>query len=150
MVNAEGRANLGGGLLEIEIYETQNLRVVNPALLPEPHESVFNAADWDVLTPSAARRHIDAAVYDALGLTAGEREAVQAGVAELVTNRKRRAGSVSGAAATGGREKRPFVMTTNSGGYAPGVNDYNLKDVIFDLEDQEFLEKLNHNDFTRP
>ena len=45
------------------------------------------------------------------------------------------------------KERQPFVMTTNSGGYAPGVNDYNLKDVIFDLEDQEFLEKLNHNDF---
>ena len=46
--------------------------------------------------------------------------------------------------------KPPFVIVPNRGGYAPGVNDYNLKDVIFDLEDQEFLEKLNHNDFTRP
>ena len=33
-------------------------------------------------------------VYEALGLTADERAAVQAGVTELVTNRKRRAASV--------------------------------------------------------
>ena len=94
MINTEGRANLGGGLLEIEVYETQNLRVVNPQLLPELDAAVFNATDWDVLTPSAARRRIDAAVYEALGLTADERDAVHAGVVELVGNRKRRAGSV--------------------------------------------------------
>ena len=94
MFNISGRANFGGGLMKIQTFEIESLQIVNPELLPEPHESVFNAADWDVLNPSAARRHIDAAVYDALGLTAEEREAVHAGVAELVGNRKRRAGSV--------------------------------------------------------
>ena len=95
LVNIEGRANFGAGVLEIEVYETANLAIANPQLLPELDAAVFNAADWDVLTPSAARRHIDAAVYDALGLTADERAAVHAGVTELVANRKRRAGSIS-------------------------------------------------------
>ena len=90
--NLEGRVNFGGGVLELAAYEVANLTIVNPELLPEPHVSVFNAADWDVLKPSAARRHIDAAVCDARGMTAGEREAVYAGVEELVGSRKRRAG----------------------------------------------------------
>ena len=80
--------------MRIETYENAKMQVVLPNLLPEPDATVFNATDWDVLTPSAARRHIDAAVYDALGLTADEREAVHAGVVELLGNRKRRAGSV--------------------------------------------------------
>ena len=63
-------------------------------MLPELEVAVFNAADWDVLTPSSARRHIDDAVFEALGLTAGERAAVYEGVTELVVNRGRRAGRV--------------------------------------------------------
>ena len=50
----------------------------------------------NVLTPSEARREVDEAVYEALGLTAGERDAVYEGVRELVGNRRRRAGSVGG------------------------------------------------------
>ena len=44
--------------------------------------------------PSAERLVLDAAVFDALNLTQGERQAVYEGVAELVGNRKRRARSV--------------------------------------------------------
>ena len=95
MLNTESRSNFGAGVLEIQTYETANLAIVNPQLLPQLDATVFNAADWDVLTPSAARRHIDDAVYDALGLTPDERAAVHAGVTELVANRKRRAGSIS-------------------------------------------------------
>ena len=84
MLNAESRSNFGEGVLEIQTYETANLRIVNPQLLPEPASSAFNAVDWDVLNPSAARRHIDDALYNTLGLTSGEREAVYAGVTELV------------------------------------------------------------------
>ena len=94
MFNIGGRANFGGGLMKIQTFEIANLPIVNPQLLPEPNESVFNAADWDVLTPSAARRHIDGAVFDALGLTPAERQAVYAGVTELVENRRRRARSI--------------------------------------------------------
>ena len=94
MINVEGRTNLGGGLLEIEIYETQNLRVVNPQLLPEPDAGLFASTLWDVLTPSVERQEIDNAVFDALGMTTKERALVYAAVQELVNNRKRRARSV--------------------------------------------------------
>ena len=44
--------------------------------------------------PSVSRSQIDAAVFDALRLTMGERDAVYAGVADLVGNRLRRARGV--------------------------------------------------------
>lgn len=94
MFNIGGRANFGGGLLKIQAYETQNQTIVNPSLLPALDAELFASSDWDVLTPSPERRHIDDAVFDALELTAGEREAVYEGVTKLVTNRKRRASSV--------------------------------------------------------
>ena len=146
MVNIGGRANFGGGLMKIQTFEIESLQIVNPQLLPEPNDTVFNAADWDVLTPSAARRHIDDAVYDALGLTAGEREAVYAGVNELVGNRRRRAGSVSGSASAAGTEPQmqqdPFKVVPLASSYAPGVNDDNLKDIINEMEDEYLLRKL--------
>ena len=74
--------------MKIQTFEIANLQIAKPQLLPEPNESAFNAVDWDVLTPSAARRHIDGAVFDALGLTPNERRAVYAGVTELVQNRR--------------------------------------------------------------
>ena len=43
-----------------------------------------------MLTPSAARRAIDDAVYDTLGLMSDNREAVYDGVTELVQNHRRR------------------------------------------------------------
>lgn len=94
MFNIGGRANFGGGLLKIQTYEIESLAVVNPSLLPALDAELFASSDWDVLTPSPERRLIDDAVFDALGLTANEREAVYAGVTELVENRKQRARSV--------------------------------------------------------
>ena len=49
-----------------------------------------------MLNPSPARRQIDDAVFDALSLTKGERDAVYEGVTELVENRLRRARSTRG------------------------------------------------------
>ena len=145
LVNIEGRANFGAGVLEIEVYETANRAVVNPQLLPEPGAAVFNATDWDVLTPSAARRHIDAAVYEALGLTADEREAVHAGVAELVGNRKRRAGSVRGPASTTlpeqTAEKSEFRVVPHHGGFAPGVDPYQIKQILYEMDLEDYLRK---------
>ena len=94
MINVEGRANLGGGLLEIEIYETQNLRVANPELLPEPDILLFDRTNWDVMMPSEERREIDNAVFQVLGMTTEERNEVYEAVRELVNNRQRRARSV--------------------------------------------------------
>ena len=84
---------------EIEVYETQNLPAVKSQYLPDIDETIFRAKNWDVLQPSTERQELDTAIYDALALTAGEREAVQAGVAELVNNRKCRARSVAGGGA---------------------------------------------------
>ena len=94
MFNIGGRANFGGGLLKIQTYEIESLAVVNPSLLPALDAELFASSDWDVLTPSPERRHIDDAVFDVLGLTDDEREEVYAGVTELVENRKQRARSV--------------------------------------------------------
>ena len=94
MLNTESRANFGEGVLEIQTYETANLVIPNPGLLPELDSAIFSTEEWDVLTPSAERRQIDAGVFDALGLTAGERDAVYEGVTELVGNRIQKAESV--------------------------------------------------------
>ncbi len=94
LFNISGRANFGGGLMKIQTFEIDALSIVNPALLSEPDVGIFTSTDWDVLTPSVERLQIDAAVFDALGLTQGERDAVYAGVSELVGNRLRRARSV--------------------------------------------------------
>ena len=94
LFNISGRANFGGGLMKIQTFEMENLTVLNPSLLPEIPEEMFTSTNWDVLTPSAERRQIDAAVFDALELTQGEQDAVYEGVTELVGNRLRRARSV--------------------------------------------------------
>ena len=93
MVNIEARVNFGAGVLEIQTYETEGLNLVNPAYLGGIDEAIFSEIACDVLDPSRARLKLDAAVFDALGLTVGEREAVYAAVRELVGNRLRRAGS---------------------------------------------------------
>ena len=52
MANLGGRSNFGGGLLRIATYKLASLMIVNPQILPEVDATVFNAADWDELTPS--------------------------------------------------------------------------------------------------
>lgn len=93
MLNTEGRANFGAGVLEMEVYETVNLAIVKPSLLADPEVAIFESTDWDVLSPSAERWQIDGMVFGTLGLAPSERHAVYEGVAELVGNRKRKAGS---------------------------------------------------------
>ena len=39
-------------------------------------------------------------------------------------------------------DKPRFEVAPNKGGLAPGVTPENLKDVILEMEGQEFLEKL--------
>ena len=95
MFNVLGRANFGGGLMKIQTFEIESLPIANPQLLPEPDSAIFDSTEWEVLEPSDERRHIDQAVFDALGLTTGERQAVYAGVTEMVGNRRRRARSMA-------------------------------------------------------
>ena len=102
MFNINGRANLGGGLLKIETYEVANSPLVNPALV-KLDERILASTDWDIMKPirgkpgeyalniSSERRLLDNAAFDALELTAGERDAVYEGVAALVGGRLARA-----------------------------------------------------------
>ena len=94
MLNLGGRVNFGGGLLRIAVYELGMLQVLDPHLVSPIDENVFSATDWGVTSPSSERRMMDDAVFDALGLTEGERDGVYEGVRELVENRMRRARSV--------------------------------------------------------
>ena len=94
MINVFGRVNLGGGVLEVTVYEFADLLIVDPSHLPELTDDVFKSTNWDTLNPSPERRVVDDAVFDVLGLTQGERDGVYEGVRELVENRRRRARSV--------------------------------------------------------
>ena len=80
--------------MKIQTFEIDALSIVNPILLSEPDVGIFASTDWDVLTPSTERLQIDAALFDVLGLSQGERDAVYEGVNELVENRLKRARSV--------------------------------------------------------
>ena len=73
--------------MKVQTFEIASLQIANPGLLEVPNESIFRRPNWDVLTPSSERRQIDDAVFDAMQLTQGEREAVYEGVNELVGNR---------------------------------------------------------------
>ena len=126
MLNAESRTNFGEGVLEIQTYETSNLSIANPLLLPSPEDSTFDGDDWDVLSPSAGRWQIDGMVFDALGLTAEERLAVYEGVTELVGNRKRRAGSTS-EIPTGGSRRGPYQGAVGRNVVARGKAIYEEK-----------------------
>ena len=75
--------------MKIQTFEIENLQIVNPLLRLKLNARLFTSAVRDVLTPSPARRHVDETVFEALGLTATEREAGYAGVAESVNNRRR-------------------------------------------------------------
>ena len=94
VLNVEGRANFGAGVLEVQTYEIASLTIVNPKLLPNFDSTLFESSNWDVLRPSEERIQIDTMIFDILGLTSYERDAVYESVVELVENRRRRARSV--------------------------------------------------------
>ena len=94
VMNTEGRANFGEGVLEIQTYEVAKSPIVDPQFLPTIDIDLFASNSWDVMNPSPERRLIDDAVFDVLSLTQGERDGVYEGVRELVENRRRRAKSI--------------------------------------------------------
>jgi hypothetical protein len=92
--NLVGRANFGGGLMKIQTYEVAALLTVNPTLLDSVSckKALLNADRLDLQAPD--RRALDEVVFDVLGLTAGEREAVYEAVVNLVRARLEKAQSV--------------------------------------------------------
>jgi len=93
-VNMAGRSNFGGGLLKIQTYELADLICINPSAISFRDIQLLNASSWDVLAPSTDRHALDAIVFDALGLTQTERDAVYEAVIKLVEARLKKAGSV--------------------------------------------------------
>ena len=84
MFFTEARANYTEGVRAIQTGDASKMLVVDPTLLGELDAMIFASSDWDVLNPSAERRELDAIVFDVLGMTRGERDAVFEGVAEVV------------------------------------------------------------------
>jgi hypothetical protein len=99
-----GRVALGEGVLQYAVYEMQNLLVLSAAAFSQtavravmkPFSLLETRTILDVekemLQPD--RRALDEVVFDVLGLTAGEREAVYEAVVELVRKRLEKARSV--------------------------------------------------------
>ena len=88
------RTGLGEGLLDMTVYEVANCLVLHPSLVQatpffdRPTQSIFS----QIHQPD--RRALDEVVFDVLGLTPGEREAVYEAVVNLVRARLEKARSV--------------------------------------------------------
>ena len=96
MVNMAGRSNFGGGLLKIQTYEVSELLCLDPKTFAFEDAAVFTSSSWEMLDPSDDRRALDAIIFDALGLTQGERDGVYDAVVNLVESRLRKARSLKG------------------------------------------------------
>ena len=96
MVNVLGRSGFGGGLLKIQTYEVSELLCLDPKTLAFEDETIFTSTAWEMLDPSDDRRTLDAIIFDALGLTQGERDGVHEAVIKLVEARLRKARSLKG------------------------------------------------------
>ena len=94
MANVLGRSGLGGGLLKIQTYEVSELLCLDPNTFTFEDEMIFTSSAWEMLDPSEDRRALDAIIFDALGLTQGERDGVYAAVVNLVESRLRKARSL--------------------------------------------------------
>ena len=94
MVNMAGRSNFGGGLLKIQTYEISELLCLDPNTFAFENEAIFTSTTWEMLKPSDDRRSLDTIIFDALGLTQGERDGVYEAVVNLVESRLRKARSL--------------------------------------------------------
>ena len=96
MVNMAGRSNFGGGLLKIQTYEVSELLCLDPRTFAFENETIFTSTAWEMLEPSDDRRALDSIIFDALGLTQGERDGVYEAVVNIVEARLRKARSLKG------------------------------------------------------
>ena len=96
MANVIGRSGLGGGLLKIQTYEVSELLCLDPKTFAFEDETIFVSTAWEMLEPSDDRRALDSIIFDALGLTQGERDGVYEAVVNLVESRLRKARSLKG------------------------------------------------------
>jgi len=104
MKELSGRVNLGEGVLDTAVYEANRVPVLAPLLLAAAGatslKDAFDRMRSREILPildeihQPDRRALDEVVFDVLGLTAGEREAVYEAVIDLVRARLERARSV--------------------------------------------------------
>jgi hypothetical protein len=92
--NIAGRANFGDGLMKIQTYEVGDLMILNPSLLGEEDSRTALTVAQRLDLEDDDRRTLDSIVFDALGLTKGERDAVYETVVNLVEARLKKARSV--------------------------------------------------------
>lgn len=102
-------------VIKVQIFEFKNLPVLNPSINEARHieipfsslkkrsvGSIFTECGYDRNLPISSQKHnplpdrraLDDVVFDVLGLTSGEREAVYEAVIELVRARLEKARSV--------------------------------------------------------
>ena len=91
-----GRSNFDGGLLKIQTYEVSELLCLDPKTFAFEDAAVFPSSSWEIFDPSDDRRALDAIIFDALGLTQGERDRVYEAVVNLVESRLRKARRLKG------------------------------------------------------
>jgi hypothetical protein len=85
-VNMLGRSNFGGGLLKVQTYELGSLLLPDPRLMGTEIQSLIRKAG--LLDLDDPERHaLDELVGDMLGLTRGEREAIDEELSSMVAMR---------------------------------------------------------------
>lgn len=93
-----GFASLGQGALKTAVYEVKGFEILNPAIIPisEVPSSFFHREITNIKAELSMfdRRVLDNIIFDILGLTQGERDAVYEAVVELVRNRLEKARSI--------------------------------------------------------
>ena len=126
----------GMGLLQWEKFAVERLpvpkvdagqqrpfvRLVDRILAAKAADPAADTADLEA--------EIDRLVHDLYGLTEEERTAIERSLGLIHASDERTEG------------KPAFKVVPNTGGFAPGVDPSNIKEIIRDLEDEELLEKL--------
>ena len=158
-----GRRNLGGGLLKAEATDLKTLPVSFDFDFADEAKEVFSVLRGRGPLPVAQEVHtnehlaIDQMVFDYLGFSKLQ-DAVRDRLLELVAFRtsrssryptsvtRRGVGSMSGGVSAGGATRQStgpeFRVVPNHSRLAPGVNTDNIKDIIYELEEEEFLETM--------
>ena len=102
LIETEGISNLGEGVIYTNVYWLKTLPILSENhISKEIHQCYENIKTRDILpifdeVHQPDRRALDAIIFDALGLTQGERDGVYEAVVNLVESRLRKARSLKG------------------------------------------------------
>lgn len=81
---------------DTRISSETELLCLDPKIFTFEDAAIFASTAWEMLDLSDDRRALDAIIFDALGLTQGERDGVYEAVVNLVESRLRKARSLKG------------------------------------------------------